>query len=683
MNDMKRFLILVFMISIKISNAQSFQWVESIGGNDLTTINSIVVDTDGNVITTGEFWGTVDFDPGLGTTLLTADNLNDVFVQKLDQDGNLIWVRSFGGSSYDCGKDIDVDGDGNIYIAGDFRSTVDFNPGLGIFELTATGINDVFVQKLNSNGDFIWAKAINGTETAYVSDMVVNSNDNIFITGYFRGTYDFDPGPATFNHSSVGNSDIFIVKMETNADYVWSKIFGGIQNDQSNSISIDLDGNIYTAGYYESVVDFDPGIGIEEHTSNGGFDVFVQKLQSNGDLSWVSTFGGPGNDIGEKLAVDDINQVYLSGGFYQTVDFDPGPGTVFGSSLGSMDFYIQKLDENGNLVWVNTFGGTAFDPVSALILDDNSNVYTVGMFRNTVDFDPSPNIENVTSLGNADVFIQKLTNNGNLDWIKTIGGVDIDTGSSFFVKNNIMYATGRFWSTVDFDFSNGIEELTPTGGNEDAYILKMTTCDSDSTIDTQTSCSPYTWINDITYTSSNNTAIHTLSNISGCDSVVTLDLTINTLDPSINQLGEITLEANSSGLSYQWLDCNDSFSVISGENGQLFQAIENGNYAVQVTNNNCTDTSICMAINSVGLNFISDVDGIEIYPNPTTAMTKLSLSNEQAVTVILRNSLGQHLKTFNDIHGEISIDLSSFSKGFYFLQFETEGGCTLKRIIKQ
>lgn len=680
---MYKIVFFIFLISIKISTAQSFQWVESMGDNDLIAINSITVDVDGNIITTGEFWGTLDFDPGPGTTLLTANNLNDVFVQKLDEDGNLLWAKSYGGNDYDSGESIGIDINGNIYVAGDFRNTVDFDPGAGSFELSATGVDDVFIQKLSPNGDFIWAKAINGTVSAYLSDIVVDPNGAIVLVGNFSGTYDFDPGIGTSDHTSVGNSDIFILKIDLNGNYTWSKTFGGAQNEQGNTIDVDLDGNIYTAGYYESIVDFDPGPGVNQHTSNGSFDIYVQKLDENGNFVWVATYGGVGYDIGEEIAVDENSHVYLSGGFYETVDFDPGPGIVNATSNGTMDVFVQKLDENGDLLWINTFGGSAFDPVSSLTLDDYSNVYTVGMFRNTVDFDPSPNIENLTSSGNADVFIQKLTNDGNFDWVESIGGVGVDSGSSFFVKDNAMYATGRFWSTVDFDFSNGVEELSPTGGNEDAFILKLTTCDSDSTIDAQVSCSSYTWINDMTYTSSNNTATHTLTNVSGCDSVVTLNLTITTIDSSINQLDGITLEANSSGLNYQWLDCNDSFSPISGENGQLFEANENGNYAVQVTNNNCIDTSNCIAINSVGMDMISELSDIEIFPNPTTGKVTLSLSTEQTKTVVLTNSLGKHLKTIKDINGKISIDLSSFSDGLYFLQLQTEGGSTIKRIIKQ
>lgn len=680
---MDKIVLFIFLISIKFSTAQSFQWVESIGDSDLIAINSITVDIDGNIITTGEFSGTLDFDPGPGTTLLTANNLNDVFVQKLDQDGNLLWAKSYGGNSYDIGKSIDVDVNGNIYVVGDFRNTVDFDPGAGVSELSATGVDDIFIQKLSPNGDFIWAKAFNGTEMAYVSDMKIDLSGFISITGGFRGTYDFDPGVGVSNHSSIGNSDIFIQKMDTDGNYIWSKTFGGAQNEKANTIDVDLDGSIYTSGYYESLVDFDPGAGVNQHTSNGSFDIYVQKLDANGNFVWVATYGGSGYDIGEEIAVDENNHVYLSGGFYETVDFDPGPGIVNATSNGTMDVFVQKLDENGSLLWINSFGGPAFDPVSSLVIDDDFNVYTMGMFRETTDFDPGPNVQNISSLGNADVFIQKLTSEGDFDWVESIGGVGVDSGSSIFVKDNAMYATGRFWSTVDFDFSNGVEELSPTGGNEDAFILKLLTCLPDSTIEVHNSCGSYTWIDDITYTSSNNTATYTFANTNGCDSVVTLDLTIDTVDASITQLDNTTLEAASMPSSYQWLDCNDSFSPISGENGQLFEAIENGSYAVQVTNNSCIDTSNCMVINSVGLNMFSEVSGIEIFPNPTTGKILVRVNNEQVETVILINSLGQHLKTINDVKEEIFLDLSSFSEGLYFLRLETDSGSAIKRIIKQ
>jgi hypothetical protein len=163
---MYRLVLAFFALAFNAAIAQQYEWVNSIGGIDPTTINAVCADQQGKIIRTGEFWGTVDLDPGSGTELLKANNFDDIFVQQLDPNGNLIWAKSIGGSSFDKAKVTVVDGNNNIYIGGDFRSTVDFDPSAGTFELTPTGNNvqnitslgsgDLFIQKLTTSGDLDW-----------------------------------------------------------------------------------------------------------------------------------------------------------------------------------------------------------------------------------------------------------------------------------------------------------------------------------------------------------------------------------------------------------------------------------------------------------------------------------------------------------------------------------------------
>jgi hypothetical protein len=317
------------------------------GGTSNDSGYSIAVDSSGNVYTTGFFEGTVDFDPGAGTTTLTSAGSADVFVSKLDSSGALVWAKSFGGASNDVGRSIAVDSSGNVYTTGFFEGTVDFDPGAGTSNLTSAGGADVFVSKLNSSGVLVWAKSFGGASLDVGISIAVDSSGNVYTTGYFQGTADFDPGAGTSNLTSAGDFDIFVSKLDSSGNFVWAKSFGAAAVDTGNSIAVDSSGNVYTTGIFAGTVDFDPGAGTTTLTSAGSVDIFVSKLDSSGALVWAKGFGGASLDVGNSIAVDSSGNVYTSGYFNGTADFDPGAGTSTLTSAGGADIFVLKLTSSG------------------------------------------------------------------------------------------------------------------------------------------------------------------------------------------------------------------------------------------------------------------------------------------------------------------------------------------------
>src|SRR5262249_36288313 len=160
---------------------------------------SIAVDASGNVYTTGYFTGTADFDPDAGVFNLTAAGSFDIFVSKLSASGNFVWAKVMGGGSDDLGQSISVDASGNVCTTGYFTGTADFDPGAGVFNLTAAGYYDIFVSKLDASGNFAWAKAIGGTGGDEGYSIAIDSSGNVYTTGAFGGTVDFDPNAGVFN----------------------------------------------------------------------------------------------------------------------------------------------------------------------------------------------------------------------------------------------------------------------------------------------------------------------------------------------------------------------------------------------------------------------------------------------------------------------------------------------------
>ncbi|MFC2111335.1 SBBP repeat-containing protein [Bacteroidota bacterium] len=146
----------------QISFAQnpSFEWAKQMGGTGNDAGESITTDNNGNIYTTGSFYGTVDFDPGSGTTNLTSAGSGDIFIQKLDASGNLLWIKQMGGITFDIGYSITTDNSGNIYSTGNFEGTADFDPGSGIANLTSVGNYDIFIQKLGTSTASISKKTI-------------------------------------------------------------------------------------------------------------------------------------------------------------------------------------------------------------------------------------------------------------------------------------------------------------------------------------------------------------------------------------------------------------------------------------------------------------------------------------------------------------------------------------------
>ncbi len=598
------------------SNAQSLNWAKSFRGGSISDVgNSITVDTQGNVYTVGHFRGTVDFDPGSGTfNLATLGNFNNVFISKLDASGNFIWAKQLGLYDNIDGLSIAVDVSGNVYTTGIFTGTADFNPGTGTFNLTSVGSNDVFVLKLNSLGNFVWAKQFGGSGNDIVSSIALDNSANIYVTGSFSDTADFDPGTATFNLISTGNSSVFISKLNNSGSFVWAKQFGGSGYALGLSIAVHTSGNIYTTGDFYGTIDFNPGTGTSNLTSIGR-DIFISKLNNSGSFVWAKQMGGTGNEFGNSIAVDAAENVFTSGTFEGTSDFNPSAGTFNLTSAGNSDIFISKLNALGNFVWAKQFGDYNGDEVSSIAVDVSSNVYITGTFSMTVDYNPGVDTFNLSAIGSFDIYILKLNTLGDFVWATNLGGFSNESGNCVFLDDlENIYITGFFNGTADFDPGTGVFNLNAP--SSDPFVLKLHKCSYATRTDTHTACNSFTWIDSITYTTSNNTATYTYPGgaSNGCDSIVTLDLTINNVDTSVTTNGTSIFAFNGIA-SYQWLDCNNNYTPIIGETGQLFSATSNGNYAVQLTQGSCVDTSICINITFSNSEYNFE-NSFKIYPNP-------------------------------------------------------------------
>jgi len=385
------------------------------------------------------------------------------------------WAKGLHGNNFKSSNDIKVDGAGNVFIVGSFKGMTDFDLDTGISSLTSAGNDDIFIAKYTNHGNLIWCKRMGGTNQDEAVKMAIDTIGNIYITGYFNGTVDFDPSSGSNILTAMGGRNTFVCKLDGNGNYVWAKKFSNAYN-VAYSMDCDDNGNTYITGEFLQTVDFDPSSAILNLTGQGfAPDLFIVKLDEQGNLIWVKAIVGDNSEFSTDIKVDTNGNVYSCGHFYGTADFDPSPATFHLSSAKptTMDIFIAKFDLNGNFLWAKSYGDSLEDIGYRLAIDLTGNVYCVGWFYGTINFDQGfSDFSLSTYQGARNGFILKLNNQGNFVWANGILGfgeivmsdITLDSLSNIYVTGNLIY-------TADFDFSASTFDLYSNGG-PDLFIAK-------------------------------------------------------------------------------------------------------------------------------------------------------------------------------------------------------------------
>ena len=476
---MKKILTFFILVKCSLIYSQTFSWgiVAGSAGDEFN--QSIATDAFGNVYSTGSFQGTADFDPGIGITNLVSAGGGEVYIQKIGYSGNLIWAKSLSGpGGYDVGRRIALDKYGNVYIAGTFEGLCDFDPGPGSFTIqSVSGMADVFILKLDSSGNFLWAKSLEGASTEDAFSLAIDQNGDLITTGDFNSTVDFDPGPMQYNINTSPGYDSFILKLDSAGQFKWVKILDGNVTAYAYATCLDSENNIYITGVFGYTVDLDPGTAIANFTSLYT-SAFILKLDSIGSFVYAKVIGNASFIQGRSITTDNAKNIYITGQFYDTVDFDPGAGVyniASNNSPNTSDAFILKLDSVGNFIWAQPIGGKDYDGGSSVKIDSIGDIYIAGTFQDTVDFDPGSAIFDAIALPTyTGAYLLKLDNNGNFKSVSTTGGI---TGHALYYSialgnNNDIYVGGDYYSTVDLNPESGILSFT-SNGNRDIFIQKF------------------------------------------------------------------------------------------------------------------------------------------------------------------------------------------------------------------
>ena len=449
-------LCLVLLCGAALLGAQTPEWQWAVGAGGPVTGSakwdqgrSIAIDSQGNQYITGAFWGTSTF----GGHTLTASGDEDIFVAKLDPSGNWLWAVKAGGTDWDEGWGIVVDGMDNACVTGYFEGTAMF----GGHTLIASGHRNIFVAKLDTSGNWLWAVKANGTGSF---DITLDGDGNTYITGVFWGTASFG------NHTLVasGGFDIFAAKLDSSGNWLWAVKAGGTIEDNGDfgvGIALDGTGSAYVTGYFLGTANF----GSHTLVASGGFDIFVAKLDPSGNWLWAVKAGGTESDCGYAIATDGAGNAWVTGSFQGTATFGSHTLTASGDELDN-NIFAAKLDPSGNWLWAVKAGGTETDIGAKITVDEAGNSFVTGHFSGTAIFGGHALI---AAGEREDIFIAKLDPSGNWIWAFKAGGISDDRGYGITLdRAGCGYVTGFFASTADF----GSHTLTASGTG-DIFVVKL------------------------------------------------------------------------------------------------------------------------------------------------------------------------------------------------------------------
>jgi hypothetical protein len=456
---MKKLLLLLSIICVGQIHGQNWQWAKS--GNSSTSSGtsegySVATDKSGNVYVTGYFSSpAITF--GTYTLTNSGTNSGDVFIAKYDANGNILWAKSAGGTSPDFGIFVSTDASGNAYLMGYYNSS---SLTFGTYTLTNTGNSNIFLAKYSPSGNVLWAKTTVGTGTSEAHGVATDVAGNSYITG------DFNSPTLTFGTHSISNTgvlDVFLAKYDSSGNALWAKSAQGTSADWGNAVTTDSSCNVFITGRYDSPT---LTLGTFTITNAGSERTFLAKYDSAGTVLWAKNVGTGTDDMGNAVATDASNNIYVTGAFLSSLTV----GTNTLTNTGNYDVYLAKYNSAGNVLWAKSAIGAGSDMGYGVATDTSHNVYIAGRFSyssvNSITFGaitlPYP------ASATDPMFITKYDSSGNsLCALALASGGDDNCGLATDISGNV-FTNGDYMMSP---FVVGTNTLS-LNGTEDIFTAK-------------------------------------------------------------------------------------------------------------------------------------------------------------------------------------------------------------------
>ncbi|MFN8431591.1 MAG: hypothetical protein U0V04_16545 [Spirosomataceae bacterium] len=416
--------------------------MDTYGTDSFSKFSSIEIDSLKNIYLCGYFNGNIQF----GTNILDSENTYDAFIVKMDASGLVLWIKHLKST---LGNeeiwDMKIDSNLNVYVTGKYSNTVDFGNGIS---KNSSGGSDIFIAKYTTNGILQWVKSDGGPQDDVGKGLVLDVNDNVYVTGEYMDTATFGSNITT--RTSSGNSDVFLIKYNTNGIFQWVKSEGGTGSDYSNAITIDINNNIYYTGTFTSTANF----GTNTFNSAGSYDIFVIAFSSTSSFLWSIAIGGTGYEVPFDIECDfkSTDPIHLVGQFEGTVQFS---NNYTKASIGKRDGFFLRINTTGYVQYVTQLGSVEDDAITSIKIDNSGNYakYISGYYGADAIFDKISLKNN--SFSSKSSFFARLMGNyyyaTNLKWITTI--------PKYFYTNTINF------QSEDIYFVGNIELVDNSGSS--------------------------------------------------------------------------------------------------------------------------------------------------------------------------------------------------------------------------
>lgn len=447
-----------------ISQVPYWHWAKGASGPGRQEGHSIAADGFGNTYVAGIF----DISIKLGSYQVEHFGMWDFFIAKYNPAGDVLWAKSLGGTAMDDNIRIYSDAAGNVTITGCYGSPYFVAGSDTLFNTVSNGTTDIFVVRLNTNGDILWANSFGGNSWDNAYGICGDSNGDVYISGYFRSQWiDFD----NFHLLNKGESDIYISKINPAGQVLWAKSYGNTGVESGEAVATDTYGNCYMTGSFSSQ---SLGFGSFTLINSGNSDVFIVKLDHNGIPLWGRTSDSPSSEFARDIEVSGYENICISGSFH-------GTGVSFGGvqllNEGESDVFLVSYNHMGTIKWARSFGGIGSDVITDIDSDSTGNLSVTGYFDSDSIIIGDTTIQAQGT--DPDMFVTRYNSSGDFLWAIGVSGFyscDYSQGlvsdksgritiTGEFVGINLTFGDTTLISQGYFDFFIARLQVLLTGNN--------------------------------------------------------------------------------------------------------------------------------------------------------------------------------------------------------------------------
>jgi len=396
-------------------------WVLTSSLDDGFGVPFIATDVSDNIYTTG--W----YSPPVEQSRDGIYKNPGCYVGKLDPDGNDLWTLVWTPETTEDNiytRCIAVGSSGDIFVAGIFEGSIDFDPTSAQDIRTVAQKSGFFLSCFSPDGKYLWTRCWGGGARGVqsVSGMAFDDRGDLYIAGVFFGNVDFDPGPSEDKHNAWGGA--YLLKLDGDGQYIWARTWGDENGSaETDAFAIGPDGDICVAGTFRGTVDLDPSETALQVSSDTAHKIYLSKFTPDGALAWARVWGGEDPSHPFCAAFDVQGDIYAVGWVGGSIDFDPGPGTdLQGTPGGPEQSFMTKYDRDGAYQWTRTWGGTQMCYAQRLVMEPAGRVLVLGRFDGSADFDPDPSNERAASSANSKIFLSEFGTDGSFLSVTTFGG---------------------------------------------------------------------------------------------------------------------------------------------------------------------------------------------------------------------------------------------------------------------